>query len=359
MRLRRPTPAHVPLRSDTVESVKRSTGVLLGLGALGAGVAAYAAGPGRVHAARRVRTRVDPQLDDALFDLPDGVTHSDVPTHDGGSVHLVEIGEGRPLVLLHGVTLAAEVWAPIMHLASDRFRVIALDVRGHGQSVVGDDGVGRIAAAHDLATVLTTLDLHDAIVMGHSMGGMILGRFAGDFPEVLRERVAGLVFMDTAVSQLFPPGVGRVLDRFGKSVLAREAAGAKPPPIHPDLELLGTRMAFGRNPSGKAVQVTTRLGHDLSDEYRSKLWIDLYDTDNRDGLAKVTQPATVIVGSVDALTPVWAARRIMANLRDGELLVLPGAGHQCMQERPHEVVEALVDLEARIDGGIIGVPVPA
>ena len=263
-------------------------------------------------------------------------------------------------MLLHGVTLAAEVWAPIMHLAADRFRVIALDVRGHAKSVVGDDGVGRTAAAHDLATVLTTLDLHDAIVMGHSMGGMILGRFCGDFPEVLRERVAGLVFMDTAVSHLFPPGVDALMARFGKAVLAREAAGGKTPLVNPDLELLGTRLAFGRRPSGKAVQVTTRLGHDLSDEYRSKLWIDLYDTDNRDGLAKVTQPATVIVRvRVDTLTPIWAARRIVANLRDAELLVLAGAGHQCMQERPHEVVEALVELEARIDGGLVGVSVPA
>lgn len=338
--------------------MKRSTSVLVGLGAFGAGLA-LAAGPGRAAAARRVRDRVDPRIDDHLYDLPDVVVHSDVPTHDGGSVHLVEVGEGRPLVLLHGVTLAAEVWAPIMHLVADRFRVIALDVRGHGQSVVGDDGVGRVAAAHDLATVLETLDLRDAIVMGHSMGGMILGRFCGDFPEVLRERVAGLAFMDTAVSHLFPPGVDTVMNRIGKTLLEREAAGAVPPPVHPDVELLGTRVAFGRAPSGKAVQITTRLGHDLSDDYRAKLWIDLYDTDNRDGLAKVTQPATVIVGSLDALTPVWAARRILANLHDGELLVLPGAGHQCMQERPHEVVEALVALERRIDARGGGVAVPA
>ena len=53
------------------------------------------------------------------------MTRREVPTHDGGSVHLVEYGEGRPLVLLHGVTLGAEVWAPIMHLVGDRFRVIA------------------------------------------------------------------------------------------------------------------------------------------------------------------------------------------------------------------------------------------
>lgn len=328
---------------------------LLGLGIVGGGVA-LVVGPGRRRAAARVATRVAPGVDDAWFDLPEGIERQDIPTHDGGTVHVVSIGEGRPLVLLHGVTLAAEVWAPIMHLAADRFRIIALDVRGHGRSVVGDDGVGRVPAAHDLATVLETLDLHDAIIMGHSMGGMITGRFCGDFPEVLRERVAGVVFMDTAVDQLMPPGVDALAERAGKAILAREAAGAKPPAVPHDVELLATRVAFGSRPSGKAVQITTRLGHDLSDEYRSKLWIDLFDTDNRDGLAKITQPATVIVGSRDLLTPIWAAKRIMNNLRDGKLVVLAGAGHQCMQERPIQVVKALDDLVSRIDAQKVAGP---
>lgn len=320
---------------------------LLGLALVGAGIG-YAVGPGRRAAARRVSNRVRPDIDDAWFDLPEGVTERDVATHDGGSVHLVEIGHGRPLVLLHGVTLAAEVWAPIMHLAAHDFRIIALDVRGHGASVVGDDGVGRVPAAHDLATVLTELDLTGAIVMGHSMGGMILGRFCGDYPDVLRDRVAGLVFMDTAVSQLIPPGLDLAADRVGAAILAREAAGKVTPTPHPDVELLATRVAFGSKPSGKAVQVTTRLGHEMSDEYRSKLWIDLFATDNRDGLARVTQPATVIVGSRDALTPVTAARRIIDNLVDGELVVLPGVGHQSMQEDPRAVVTALAGLVDRI-----------
>ncbi len=321
---------------------------LLAAALLGLGIW-YVAGPGRRRAVQRVSTRVNPDIDDAWFDLPDGVRRRDVPTHDGGSVHVLEYGEGRPLVLLHGVTLAAEVWAPILHLAGDRHRIIALDVRGHGASVVGDDGVGRVPAARDLATVLTELDVSDAIVMGHSMGGMILGRFCGDFPEVLRDRISGLVFMNTAVAQLIPPGLDALADRVGAAILAREAAGAVLPQPTPDVELLATRVAFGARPSGRAVQVTTRLGHELSNEYRSKLWIDLFDTDNRDGLARVTQPATVIVGSRDVLTPVWGARRIIEHLVDGELVVLPGVGHQAMQEDPRAVVAALADLESRVE----------
>lgn len=321
--------------------------------ALVAAGVAWAVGPGRRRAVDRISSRVRPDIDDDWFDLPDDVVRRDIATHDGGQIHVVEVGQGRPLVLLHGVTLAAEVWAPIMHLAADRYRIVAVDVRGHGASVVGDDGVGRVPAAHDLATLLTELDLTDAIVMGHSMGGMILGRFCGDHPETLRTRVAGVVFMNTAVAQLFPPGVDLLADRVGAAILAREAAGAVTPHPAPDVELLTTRLAFGARPSGRAVRVTTRLGQELSDEYRAKLWIDLFATDNRDGLARVTQPGTVIVGSRDVLTPVWAARRIMEHLVDGELVVLPGIGHQAMQEDPRAVVAAVDDLVNRIEARAI------
>lgn len=314
-----------------------------------AGVVALAVGLGRRAGIKHIRAQVNPDLD-RLFELPDDVEHHDVETHDGGSIHVIERGTGRPLVLVHGVTLGAEVWAPILHLAADRFRVIAIDVRGHGASVVGSDGVGRVAAAHDLATLLEHLDLRDAIVCGHSMGGMILGQMCGDFPQVARDRVAGLVFMDTAVSNMFPRGTVRAINGLGAALLKRSDAGR--PFVLPgraDDELLFTRVAFGRRPSAAAVEVTRRLGHDVSDEYRTRLWVDLFDTDNRVALGSVEQPSLVLVGSADALTPVWVARRIVSHLRNGELRVFPGAGHQLMQERPFEVVEAFEALEKTIE----------
>lgn len=308
-------------------------------------------GPGRHWLAGRIRSAQNPSVDD-LLTMPGDVVRHDVDTHDGGSVHVVQVGSGRPLVLLHGVTLAAEVWAPIMHLVRDRFTVYALDVRGHGASVVGSDGVGRRPAAHDLASVLEALDLRDAIVCGHSMGGMILGQFCGDFPTVLNQRVAGLAFMDTAAYGLLPPGVDSAARRFGAFLVQRAEAG-RPfvPPSSIDDETLVMRMAFGAHPSGAAVDVARRLGHDLSEEYRTQLWVDLFDTDNRSGLAGATQPAVVMVGSRDLLTPVYAAKRLERVLPNAELEIVPGAGHQLMQERPARVARIFDDLAKRIATG--------
>ena len=64
------------------------------------------------------------------------------------------------------------MWAPQFHQLTDRYRVIAVDLRGHGESAVGSDGLGISRLADDLATLLTALDLRDAVVVGHSMGGM-------------------------------------------------------------------------------------------------------------------------------------------------------------------------------------------
>jgi pimeloyl-ACP methyl ester carboxylesterase len=77
-------------------------------------------------------------------------------------------------------------------------------------------------------------------------------------------------------------------------------------------------------------------------------WVDLLGHDATDGLSRVTVPAMILVGSRDLLTPVYAARRIATALPHAEMHVLPGAGHQLMQERPDEVAELLRDFTAKL-----------
>jgi pimeloyl-ACP methyl ester carboxylesterase len=185
---------------------------LLVLGGAALGVGAAAVGAYRATHPRDARGPSGPgpgrargPVDDALLDLPDGVTRHLLDTRDGGTVHLIEQGEGRPVVLLHGVTLRADAWAPQFHLLADRYRVIAVDLRGHGGSLAGDDGYGIPRLAADLTTVLDGLDLRDAIVVGHSMGGMTAMQFCGDHPDVLAHRVAGLVFLAPEPTRSCPP----------------------------------------------------------------------------------------------------------------------------------------------------------
>lgn len=325
-----------------------AAGLAVGVAVLGA-----TAGAGRwsLHrAARNIKARRNPELD-ALYELPTDVTHHDIPSADGGSLHVIERGHGRPLVLIHGITLQAAVWSPQLHGLADRYRVLALDVRGHGRSRAGHDGFGRKVAARDVATVLDHFDLRRAIVVGHSMGGMILMEFAGDFPDLLEERVAGLVFMDTAAYQLLPKPALPVAQALGRRVKGRYERGRPVPQRQmgeDDLSWVTARLAFGEQPSRVAVDQVRRFLEEVPQSTSLPSGIDLLDHDAREALAATKTPSLVLVGSRDLLTPVFAARRIARFLPYARLEVLPGAGHQLMQERPREVAALLDEFAARL-----------
>lgn len=324
--------------------------MLVGAAALAVGAGAAASRIALRKTAETIRTRSDPTLD-PLLDLPRDVVDHEFPAADGGTLHVIERGSGRPLLLIHGVTLQAGVWSPQFHLMADRYRVLAMDVRGHGRSVAGRDGFGRTVAARDVATVLDHFDLRDAIIVGHSMGGMITMEFAGDFPDEVAERVAGLVFMDTAAYQILPKAVLPLAKVAGRHVHTRFIAGKAVPQRsfgEDDLSLLMTRLAFGKRPSAKAVDQVRRYLEEVPQSTSLPSWIDLLDHDAREALKATKTPSLVLVGSRDVLTPVYAARRIASFLPDTRFEVLEGAGHQLMQERPYEVAQLIDEFASRL-----------
>lgn len=327
--------------------------VVLGATALGIGAAAAGAyrathpkdarGLPSDHRGRR------PHVDDALLELPEGVTHHHLPTPDGGSIHAIEAGEGRPLVLLHGITLRSDVWAPQFHQLVERYRVIAVDLRGHGESTAGDAGYGIPRLADDLATLLQALDLHDAVVVGHSMGGMTLMRFCGDHPDVLAERVAGLVFVATRAHQVMPPYVDRLARAAVTQGQARLDSGHDlPARAHATDQIV--RLAFGDQPSRAAVRIVGQMGASMEPQALVPSLRGLLDHDARDALRATHTPSLVVVGTRDLLTPVPAARHLAHLLPDSDFVVLPKAGHQLMQERPDELAELIDAFVAKLDG---------
>jgi pimeloyl-ACP methyl ester carboxylesterase len=304
------------------------------------------------HRATTIKSRRNPPLDD-LYQLPAGVTHHRIEAVDGGVLHVLERGQGRPLLLIHGITLQAGVWSPQLHLLADRFRVLAMDVRGHGASQAGNLGLGRKAAARDVVTVLDHFDLRGTVIAGHSMGGMILMEFADDFPDELNDRVAGLVFMDTAAYHIFPPPALPIARAIGRGARRRFESGRRVPQFQfgdDDLSWVIARLAFGRHPSGQAIDQFRRWLEEVPPATSLLAGIDLLDHDAREALAAIHTPSLVLVGSRDLLTPTFAARRIARLLPGARLEVLEGAGHQPMQECPYEVASLLDEFVAGLPG---------
>ena len=268
---------------------------------------------------------------------PVGTRHHLFASADGGQLHAVEHGrvDAKPIVLLHGVNLAAALYNHVLADLGDRFRVIALDWRGHGRSRPGRDGYGVGQLGSDVATLLEHFDLTDAVVLGHSMGGMGLGRFAVDHPGVRSSRVSGLVFCDTAAFDVgHLPRILRSLQPQLASLSARhpELIGKIQQAPRGDLAYAANRYVFGKNPDPIAVEQHSLLVDAMSPLAMSNSLLPLLSHDLRSSLPSVATPSLVMVGSDDPLTPPSQAEDLLRLLPNARLHTFPDAGHIPMLE---------------------------
>jgi pimeloyl-ACP methyl ester carboxylesterase len=144
----------------------------------------------------------------------------DVPV-DGGSLAVFRFGEPaeRPIVAIHGITANSQAWRAVAQELAPEVSVLAVDLRGRGQSAGLPGPYGLAAHARDLLAVLDHLGLEQAVLVGHSLGAYIAVRFAAEHPE----RVTALVLVDGGLSQPLPSDVDRqaIIDTVLGSVLAR------------------------------------------------------------------------------------------------------------------------------------------
>lgn len=325
---------------------------------------------------QRWRAQPDPVGPEGLA-LPPGDEHV-VETDDGAELAVTvcppaPAGNGdddptrRPTVVLsHCWTGDRRVWAPVARrLVAMGHRVVLYDQRGHGESTFGADDpverlperaaeaddtddvrraaeltVGRFGA--DLAEVLTRVDARDAVVAGHSMGGFSTMAFASGHPEVLRERVRGLVLVSTAAHRL---GVGPLTPLVARLMASRLPALVVGRP-HLGLVLV-RRIVGGRRPCYDHLAVTRDLFLATRPEVTAACLACFAEMDLRAGLAEVEVPTTVMVGSHDTLTPPSLGRAIARALPAARLDVLDGLGHMLPLEAPDAVAAAIAELAGR------------
>ncbi len=309
---------------------RKNTAVGLAVAGLGAGLALGAA----YRAAQRHR---DDDLDLSELALADDITRLDVPVDDGGTIHAVEAGDGRAIVLLHGVTLSVATWPYQLAALSKEFRVIAADARGHGLSKGGSVGHTIERMASDLAQMLVHLDLRDAILVGHSMGGMVTQQMCVDFKELARERVAGTILMCTAAAPAHQvPGMSAIRQVIKPGAVAARAAtrGSKAewmPKTQGGYAM--TRLALGNKADPRHVTHTRNMTASVPPHILADVLPGVVGFDIRSRLKDYPVPALVISGSRDLLTPPRVGRELARRIPGAEFEVVPGAGHMLMMER--------------------------
>lgn len=275
-----------------------------------------------------------------------------VLARDGTWLHAEVFGEDHApaVVLVHGWTCSLEFWQyQIRDLAND-YRVIAYDQRGHGRSAVPRDPEGYTAQslAGDLEAVLgACLNPEERfVVAGHSMGGMTIVAWAGEHPNAVASRVAGVALVNTALSDL----VERLLffGALGARALARiapaleRAVGVLPSGLTPLSFRALRRAVLGRRATPGQVAFVHRMLVDCPAPVRTG-FARLFPTLDLSGSVQhLTAPAVVITGEQDRLLPPWHGEQLAARLPSlVEYVELPDVGHMTPIEAPEAINERL------------------
>ncbi|ANS62985.1 alpha/beta hydrolase [Streptomyces lincolnensis] len=251
-----------------------------------------------------------------------------VTASDGAQIHYKDWGTGRPVVLSHGWPLNSDSWeAQQLFLATHGHRVIAHDRRGHGRSTQTWNGNEMNTYADDLATLIDTLDLRDATLVGFSTGGGEVARYVGRHGTA---RLAQVVLVSAV-----PPFMLRTDDNPGGVPIEtfdaiRAGSLADRSQLYHDL---ADGPFFGNN----------RPGADVSPGVRDAFWLQsmqaghrgAYEciaafsaTDFRTDLDAIDVPTLVIHGDDDQVVPFdVGGKASAARIKNATLKVYPGAPH--------------------------------
>lgn len=255
-------------------------------------------------------------------------------------------GAGQPVVLIHGYPLDGSSWEKqTAALLEAGHRVITYDRRGFGRSSKPTDGYDYDTFAADLKTVLDTLDLRDAVLVGFSMGTGEVGRYLGTYGS---ERVDKAVFLGSLEPYLLqaddnPEGVPQsVFDGLFAEVQADRYAFFTQffAGFFNTDEFLGNRL------SQEALEANQQLAYNAS-PYASVWAQPSWLTDFRGDIEKIDVPALIVHGTADNILPIDATgRRFAKALPTATYVEIEGAPHGMLWTHAAEVNEVLLDFLA-------------
>ena len=259
-----------------------------------------------------------------------------VVTDDGASLAVTVAGSGPTVVLAHCWMGARETWAPVAHrLIRSGHRVVLYDQRGHGSSTVGSDGLTIPRLGGDLRAVLEAVDARDAVLAGHSMGGMTIQSLAVHHPDVLTERTRAIVLVSTSARDLSGD------TRSSRRTEATLGQAWIEPLLSSTMGHALVRGVFGERVHRDDLVLTRDHVVACAPEVRAGWFSAMARMDLVDGIASVAVPTTVMGGSRDTLTPPSRSDTIVAAIPGAALQTLSGYGHMLPLEAPDIVVATI------------------
>ncbi len=271
------------------------------------------------------------------------ITSKNTTTGQETKLYYQDIGEGQPVVFLHGWPMSHEMWEyQISDLALLGLRCIAYDRRGFGKSSKPLGGYDYDTLADDLEAVLAELDLENVVLVGFSMGG---GEVARYFTRHGSNRIAKVVLVGSVTPFMLKTGDNE--DAVDIGVFEGMIEGLKN-------DRIGFLDEFGKNFFG-----VTLMHHPLSApllEYYRMLCsfaspiatVDCVkafaQTDFRADLAAITVPTLIIHGDEDKIVPIEVSSNKTAKMITGnQFVIYEGAPHGLFYTHRHRLNKDLVD----------------
>ncbi len=251
-----------------------------------------------------------------------------ITTKDGTQIHYKDWGTGQPIVFSHGWPLTGDAWeAQMFFLASNGYRCIAHDRRGHGRSSQPWGGNDMDTYADDLAQLFEALDLKNAVMIGHSTGGGEVARFIGRHGT---KRVSKAVLMGAVPPIMLktaanPGGLPMdVFDGFRKAYLADRSQFFLEVASGPffNFNRPGARVSQG------LIQSWWRQGM-MSGHKNAYDCIKAFsETDFTEDLKRIDVPTLIVHGDDDQIVPIAASALLSAKLvKNSTLKVYKGGSH--------------------------------
>ncbi|HEY4384960.1 MAG TPA: alpha/beta fold hydrolase [Ktedonobacteraceae bacterium] len=240
-------------------------------------------------------------------------------------------GIGMPVIFLHAFPLNRTMWTGVTTalLADQRYRLVALDWRGFGESEVGGTISTMEQLADDLAALMDRLGMQKAVLCGLSMGGYAAFAFLRKYPQ----RITGLILADTKPeadseeARAAREDVARLAENRGSEAIADlqipRLLAEQTRRQRPEVEIQVRRMIDAATPPGIAAASRGMAQRQ----------------DATPLLATIQCPTLVIVGEQDVLTPPGVAREYASQIAEARFAIIPRAGHLSNLEQPERFLE--------------------
>jgi pimeloyl-ACP methyl ester carboxylesterase len=280
-----------------------------------------------------------------------------VPGADGALLHVEVEGasEGPILLFTHGWGLSARIWAEARADLGRRFGLVFWDLPGLGRSGRPSAGYSIEAFAEDLHAVIDGLpEERPVILVGHSIGGMIVQTFCARHPELLSRRIAGIVLENTThtnplktmiFSRAFTPLQPLIelscwIDTFLSPLIWLMNWQAW---LNGSSHLAARLVGFGARPTREQLDRTVRLVTKNSPAVQARGNLAMLRWSVTERLPAIDVPAIVIVGGRDLITTDHAGETIVEALPQGRLVRVEEAGHMGPVEKAGFYNEQIAD----------------